>query len=43
VLDQDPQPLIAGIMRLQVRLIAASDRGAHTVAEARRSRQPTPL
>jgi hypothetical protein len=43
VLDQDPQPLIADIMRLQIRLIAASDRAAHTVAEARRSRQPAPL
>ncbi|WP_332450776.1 hypothetical protein [Methanoculleus sp.] len=42
-LDQNPQPVIADIMRLQARLIAASDRGAHTVAEARRFRQPTPL
>lgn len=42
-LEQNPQPMIADIMRLQTRLIAASDRGAHTVAEARRFRQPTPL
>lgn len=41
-LERNPQPLIADIMRLQIRLIAASDRGAHTVAEARRFRRPVP-
>ncbi len=40
ILEGNPQPLIADIMRLQVRLIAASDRRAHSVAEARRFRQP---
>ncbi|MDV2481354.1 DUF2225 domain-containing protein [Methanoculleus sp. Wushi-C6] len=39
-LEKNPQPLIADIMRLQGRLIAASDRGAHTVAEARKFRRP---
>lgn len=39
-LEQNPQPLIADIMRLQARLIAGSDRGAHTVAEARRFKRP---
>ena len=42
-LEKNPLPIIADIMRLQARLIAASDRGAHTVAEARRFRQPVPL
>jgi len=42
-LEKHPQPIIADIMRLQARLIAASDRGVHTVAEARRFRQPAPL
>ena len=42
-LEKNPEPVIADIMRLQARLIAASDRGAHTVAEARRFRQPMPL
>ncbi|MDN7012473.1 hypothetical protein FGW20_05345 [Methanoculleus sp. FWC-SCC3] len=42
-LEKHPQPIIADIMRLQARLIAASDRAAHTVAEARRFRQPAPL
>lgn len=42
VLEQNPAPLIAGIMRFQVRLITASDRGVHTVAEVRRSGQPVP-
>jgi len=37
-LEKHPQPIIADIMRLQARLIAASDRGVHTVAEARRFR-----
>ena len=41
-LERNPEPLIADIMRLQNRLIAASDRGAHTVAEARRFRRPVP-
>lgn len=42
-LEKRPEPVIADILRLQARLIAASDRGAHTVAEARRFRQPIPL
>ncbi|MDK2890737.1 MAG: hypothetical protein PWR21_1369 [Methanoculleus sp.] len=42
-LEQNPQPVIADILRLQARLIAASDRSAHTVAEARRFRRPAPL
>ncbi|WP_292364412.1 MULTISPECIES: hypothetical protein [unclassified Methanoculleus] len=42
-MGKNPQPIIADIMRLQARLIAASDRSAHTVAEARRFRQPAPL
>ena len=42
-LEQNPQPIIADIMRLQARLIAGSDRSAHTVAEARRFRQPALL
>ncbi|WP_243670931.1 hypothetical protein [Methanoculleus chikugoensis] len=42
-LEKRPQPIIADIMRLQARLIAASDRGVHTVAEARRFRQPASL
>ncbi|WP_292518823.1 hypothetical protein [Methanoculleus sp.] len=42
-LEQNPQSLIADIMRLQDRLIAARDRGVHTVAEARRFKQPTLL
>jgi hypothetical protein len=41
-LERNPQPLIADIMRFQVRLIAASDRGAHNLAEARRFRKPIP-
>jgi hypothetical protein len=41
-LERNPEPLIADIMRLQSRLITASDRGAHTVAEARRFRRPVP-
>lgn len=43
VLEKNPEPIIADIMRLQARLIAASDRSARTVAEARRFRQPLPL
>lgn len=43
VLGQNPPPVIADVMRFQVRLIAASDRGSHTVAEARRSKQPRAL
>ena len=42
-LEQNPEPLIAAIMRFQIRLITASDRSAHTVAEARRSGQAAPL
>ncbi|MCK9297776.1 MAG: DUF2225 domain-containing protein [Methanoculleus sp.] len=42
-LEQNPQPVIADILRLQARLIAASDRGVHTVAEARRFSRPAPL
>lgn len=37
VLERNPEALIAGIMRFQVRLIIAADRRAHTVAEVRRS------
>jgi len=37
-LEKHPQPIIADIMRLQARLIAASDRGVHTVAETLRLR-----
>jgi hypothetical protein len=37
VLEGNPGALIAGIMRFQVRLITATDRRAHTVAEVRRS------
>ncbi len=40
VLARHPPQIIADIMRFQVRLIAAADRDAHTVAEARRFRQP---
>jgi len=43
MLDQNPQPVIADVMRLQARLIAASDQDIHTVAEARRFRKPAPL
>ncbi|HOB18050.1 MAG TPA: hypothetical protein PKK74_05080 [Candidatus Methanoculleus thermohydrogenotrophicum] len=43
VIEQNPHPLITEIMRFQIRLVAASDRGAHTVAEARRSRQAASL
>lgn len=42
-LEQNPEPLITAIMRFQIRLITASDRSAHTVAEARRSGQAAPL
>ncbi len=42
-LEKNPEPVIADILRLQARLIAASDRGVHTVAEARRFRHPVPL
>jgi hypothetical protein len=41
--EQNPEPLITAIMRFQIRLITASDRSAHTVAEARRSGQAAPL
>ncbi|MDD2473580.1 MULTISPECIES: hypothetical protein [unclassified Methanoculleus] len=43
VLLRNPEPVIADIMRFQVQLSTASDRNAHTVAEARRFKQPTPL
>jgi hypothetical protein len=39
-LGRNPPPLIADIMRLQQRLIDRSDRNAHTVADARRFKQP---
>jgi len=42
-LEQNPQPIIADILRLQARLIAGSDRGPHTVAEARRFKRPALL
>lgn len=42
-LEQNPQPIIADILRLQARLIARSDRGPHTVAEARRFKRPVLL
>ena len=42
-LEQNPDPTIIDIMRFQIRLIDAGDRGAHTVAEAQRFRQPVPL